>query len=346
MLADTIQETGLAFPDLVPEHEATLRATVHPLVAVANPFDYHTFSWGDEARLTETFTAFARGGFDATVLVIDFPRVDRCDDTDWEAAVNAFDRAMARTGSRGVVAATLAENLPEARAVQLLERGIAPLAGVREALIAIECAAEIGDAWRLPPYAPLLDGACRPTEPELLDEAAAKVRLAEYGVSIPQGASAHSEDEAVAVAASLGGPVALKALGLSHKSERDAVRLGLSGPDEIRDAARDLLSIGEGVLVERFETGILAELIVGLHRDPQLGLLLTVGSGGVFVELAADTFTMLLPATDSDIRRALSGLRCAPILAGWARSQGCRSRCSGCRDTGRRRVRGSKLRPR
>ena len=317
VLSDTIEDTGLTFPDLAPEHAASVRATVHPLVTVANPFDYHTFSWGDEAALTETFTAFARGGFDATILVLDFPRADRCDDTDWEAAVGAFDRATGSAGTRGVIAATLAENLPEERAGQLIERGIAPIAGVREAFTAIECAATIADAWRLPPRAPLIECECVSGEPILLDEAVSKSRLAAFGVAIPAGAVARGEDEAAAVAAALGGAVAVKALGIAHKTEQRAVRLGLREPADIRDAARALLALGNGVLVERFETDVVAELIVGLHRDPQLGLLLTVGSGGVFVELAADGVTMLLPVAEPEVRGALSRLRCAPMLAGW-----------------------------
>ena len=317
VLSDTVEGTGVTFPDLVPEHAGAVRATAHPLVTVANPFDYHTFSWGDEAALTETFTAFARGGFDATMLVLDFPRTDRCDDTDWEAAVNAFEHAVRATGSRGVIAATLGENLPEGRAAQLIGRGIAPIAGVRETFVAIACAAAIGDAWRSPPRDPLLGVECLPAAPVLLDEATAKTRLAGYGVEIPRGAVARTVDEAAAVADSLDGPVVVKALGIAHKTERGAVRLGLRGPDGVRDAARDLLAFGGSVLVERFETGVVAELIVGLHRDPQLGLLLTVGSGGVFVELAADSATLLLPVTESEIRGALSGLRCAPMLAGW-----------------------------
>ena len=317
VLSDTIEDTGLTFPDLVPEHAASVRATVHPLVTVANPFDYHTFSWGDETALTGTFTAFARGGFDSIMLVLDFPRTDRCDNTDWEAAVTAFERAMDSTGSKGVIAATLGENLPEKRATQLIERGIAPLAGVREAFVAIECAATIGDAWRSPPAAPLMERECLSTEPVLLDEATAKARLAEHGIRIPWGEVACSEDEAVRIATSLGAPVAVKALGIAHKTERGAVRLGLSEPGEIRDAARELLGLGNGVLVERFETGVVAELIVGLHRDAQLGLLLTVGSGGVFVELAADAVTMLLPVAEPEVLGTLSRLRCAPVLAGW-----------------------------
>ena len=457
LLADSAEGTGVAFPDPAPEHAAAVGATVHPLVTVANPLDYHTFSWGDEAALTRTFGAFARGGFDATLLVLDFPRTDRCDDTDWWTAAHAFARAMEATGAKGIVAATLGENLSEETAARLMERGIAPLGGVREAFAAIECAAAVGEAWRAPPGVPVIVGECLPGSPHgdqqvrhqagapllaggylpgapvLLDEVASKARLAAFGVAVPPGAVARSEDEAVAVAASLGGPVAVKALGIAHKTEHGAVRLGLRGPGEIREAARELLALGGGIdgggsdngdgdggrgshdgsgsvaggdggnsdsdgggsgggsgsheesgcsdgsgsvrgryamlvetgrgaigpgrrdpggvreavrdlpapgsgggedgsggsdgagsgggggrlLVERFAPDVVAELIVGLHRDPQLGLLLTVGSGGTFVELSADSATLLLPVSEAEISEALSRLRCAPLLEGY-----------------------------
>ena len=414
LLADSAEGTGVAFPDPAPEHAAAVGATVHPLVTVANPLDYHTFSWGDEAALTRTFGAFARGGFDATLLVLDFPRTDRCDDADWWTAAHAFARAMEATGAKGIVAATLGENLSEETAARLMERGIAPLGGVRETFAAIECAATVGKAWRAPPGVPVITGECLPGSshddplarhrsgalliadeclpgsphgdpqdrhqtgapllagehlpgaPVLLDEAASKARLAAFGVAIPPGAVARGEDEAVVVAASLGGPVAVKALGIAHKTEHGAVRLGLRDPGEVREAARELLALGGGIdggdgddgsggsrgrgspsgdggnddsgnddgsggndgmgrgscgtgrlLVERFTPDVVAELIVGLHRDPQLGLLLTVGSGGTFVELAADSATLLLPVSEAEIREALSRLRCAPLLEGY-----------------------------
>ena len=317
VLSDAVEDTALTLPALAPEHAAAVKKTVHPLVAVANPLDYHTFNWGDGPALTGIFTAFARGGFDATMLVLDFPRTDRCDDAEWETTVDAFDRAMRSAGARGVIAATLGENLPEERAVQLARLGIAPLAGVREALAAIECAATVGDAWRAPPRAPVVVHPPPPSEPVLIDEAAAKAWIAEFGVAVPRGSVAHDAHVAAEVAASLGGPVAVKALGIAHKTERDAVRLGLREPAEVREAARELLTLGDAVLVERFEADVVAELIVGLHRDPQLGLLLSVGSGGTLVELVADTVTLLLPAAESEVRAALSRLRCAPILRGW-----------------------------
>ncbi len=317
VLSDTVEGTGVTFPDLEPAHADAVRATVHSLVAVANPFDYHTFNWGNETALTGTFTAFMRAGFDAAMLVLDFPRVDRCDDTDWKVAVNAFVSAVNATGSKGIVTATLGESLPENEAAQLIERGIAPMAGVRETFTATACAAVISTAWRSEREPPLVGKDRLPTEPLLLDEATAKARLAGYGVAVPRGAVARTVDEAAAVARSLDGPVAVKALGIAHKTEQGAVRLGLSKPGEIRSAARSLLAFGSGVLVERFETGVVAELIVGLHRDAQFGVLLTVGSGGILVELAADSVTLLLPVSESGVRGALSQLRCAPLLEGW-----------------------------
>ena len=316
VVADAAENAAAIFPDLAPDHAAAIGATVHPLVTVSNPFDYHTFSWGNEAALIETFTAFARGRFDATLLVLDFPRADRCDDADWQTARDAFATVMGATGSKGIIVATLGENLSEARAAETIARGIAPLAGVREALAAIDCAAAIGVAWCSPAPARILQPGCLPQDPVVLDEAASKALLAAYGVEVPAGGVARDEDAAVRIAESVGGAVAVKVLGIAHKTERRAVRLALREPREIRQATRELLCLGDAVLVERFAPDIVVELLVGLSRDPQLGLLLTVGSGGTLVELLADSVTLLLPVTEGEVRDALAKLRCAPLLEG------------------------------
>ena len=317
VLADAAEDAEAMFPDLAPDHAAAVDATVHPLVTVSNPFDYHTFSWGDEEALIRTFTAFARGRFDATILMLDFPRADRCNDSDWQTTLNAFAAAMDATRSKGIIAAALGENLSEARATEMIARGIAPLAGVREALAAIDSAAAIGAAWRSPAPAQLLESRCSPSQPVVLDEAASKALLAASGVQVPAGGIARDEDAAIAVAESLGGAVAVKALGIAHKTERAAVRLALSEPGEIRQAARELFALGDAVLVERFSPDVVVELLVGLTRDPQLGLLLTIGSGGTLVELFRDSVTLLLPVSETQVRDALSKLRVAPLLDGY-----------------------------
>ena len=44
---------------------------------------------------------------------------------------------------------------------------------------------------------------------------------------------------------------------------------------------------------------------------------LAVGSGGTLVELVADPVTLLLPVAEAEVREAMAGLRCAPMLRGW-----------------------------
>ena len=321
LMADAVADTALTLPPLG-DAAAAVEETVHPLVTVSNPLDYHTFAWGDAAALRRTFSAFAGGPFDIAALVLDLPRADRCDAADWHITLNAFETAMADSAVAGAVIATLPENLPETEAHSLIDHGIAPLGGIGEALAAIDCAAAIGQAWAQPPAPPLLivrqpppsESSCL----EELDEASAKAQMAAFGLAVPLGRSASTVAEAVAIAEQLAAPVAVKALGVAHKTERGAVRFPLECPKAIAAATRDLLPLGNGqVLVERCVDGVVAELIVGVTRDPALGLLLTIGSGGTLVELMQDSATLLLPTTATAIEKAIAGLRCAPLLKGY-----------------------------
>ena len=115
----------------------------------------------------------------------------------------------------------------------------------------------------------------------------------------------------------LGFPVAVKALGLAHKSEKGAVRLALGDRSAVERAARDLLPLGEGLLVERMVEGGVGELVAGVTRDPQFGPVLTLGSGGVLVELLRDSRTLLLPTTPAVIEAALRSLALFPLLDGY-----------------------------
>lgn len=321
LMADAVAETALALPPLG-DAEQAVAATVHPLVAVGNPLDYHTFAWGNEAALRRTFDAFVAGPFDIAALVLDLPRTDRCDDADWQTTLAAWNATLDSVGVPGAVIATLPENLPEADADRLIELGIAPLCGLPEALAAIACAAAIGDGWEQPPAAPLLADcqveAYRANGAIDVDEADAKRRLAEFGLTVPPGDVAATGAEAAAIATSLGGTVAVKALGVAHKTECGALRVGLHGADAVAAAAEEMLPLGNGkVLVERCVDDVVAELIVGVSRDPAFGLLLTVGTGGTLVELLQDSATLLLPATAAAVREAIAGLRGAAMLRGY-----------------------------
>lgn len=306
------------FPPLRQAHHASVKETLGPLVAVANPLDYHTFIWNNEAAMTRTFSAMVSGEFDLNLLVLDFPRTDRCSDSDWWPTVNAFQSALAKSHARGAIVASMAENLPEEHSDELMRRGIVPLQGIDEALDAAEAAAFIGHAWRLPVAAQLapMEGRVGASG-SMADEAEAKSLLAVAGLPVPRGMRARNVDQAVGLAREIGFPVALKALGLAHKSEAGAVRLNLADESETAAAARDLIGLGTELYVERMIDGGVVELIVGIMRDPIFGLVMTIGSGGVLVELLKDTATLLLPVRPGEIEAALRGLKLFPLLDGY-----------------------------
>ncbi|GAB4375903.1 MAG: acetate--CoA ligase family protein [Kiloniellaceae bacterium] len=317
VMADSAVGRRVHYRALTAEQTRTVKATLGPLVTVANPLDYHTFIWANEPAMTATFTAMVGAGFDLNLLVIDFPRGDRCADGDWWATLRAFETALKAHGAKGAVVASLPENISEAQAADLLARSLVPLGGIAEALDAAEAAADIGAAWRreAPPPVALATETAGPAV--TLDEAAAKALLAQHGVAVPAGRRAADAADAVKAAEELGYPVALKALGLAHKTEAGGVYLNLAGADALRSAAKRLAGLGSGLYVERMVEAPLAELIVGITADPPFGLVLTLGSGGVLVELLRDTVTLPLPATRTEIEGALGVLKSAPLLAGF-----------------------------
>ncbi|MGY3034057.1 acyl-CoA synthetase (NDP forming) [Bradyrhizobium sp. USDA 4354] len=314
VMADSADGHLVHFPRLTDQQRAHVKSTLGPLVAVANPLDYHTFIWNNVPAMTETFTAMVSVGFDLNLLVLDFPRPDRCTDSGRSLPRQAFQAALKATNAKGAIVSSLPENMPEEYAADLITKGITPLFGIAEAMEAADAAAFIGSAWRAPqapPIATVAAGAFR-GERVTPDEAEAKRRLIKAGLPVPKGERAGNAIEAVISSTALGFPVALKALGVAHKSEVGAVRLSLGDADSVSAAANDLLGLGAGLYVERMVRDGVAELIVGFTRDPMFGAVMTLGTGGVLVELLRDSVTLLLPATRDDIETALRRLKLYP----------------------------------
>ena len=148
-------------------------------------------------------------------------------------------------------------------------------------------------------------------------EHASKKLLAEYGLDVTRECLVADEAGAVRAANELGYPVALKtAEGALHKTESRGVMLGVADPGAVSAAYRDLAArLGPRVLVqEMIPRGV--ELILGVVRDPQFGPVLTVGSGGIFVEVLKDARVLLPPVSPAAVREALFGLRGAALLRG------------------------------
>jgi acyl-CoA synthetase (NDP forming) len=210
----------------------------------------------------------------------------------------------------------MAENIREEYTEDYNRRGIVSFYGIDEALHATEIAADIGAAWQREPSAPALAVTAVSGPGVTLDEADAKQRLAEFSVPVPAGGRVGSVAAAQQLAASLGYPVVLKALGIAHKTEHNAVRLNLHSAVAVATAAQQLFEHGDELYLESMKPAQ-AELLVGVMRDPKFGLALTIGSGGILVELLQDSCTLLIPASAQQIESALNSLKSAPLLAGY-----------------------------
>ena len=316
IIADSAEKRKVYFPDLDEAHKMKLHAALGPLVAIANPLDYHTYSWGNREVMEATYSAMTEIGFDMNYLILDFPHPARCDDWEWHIAVDAFEAALQNNNAKGAFVVGMAENIPEDYTNNYSERGIVSFYGIDEALQATEIAADIGIAWKQELSNPVMQLAATGDGRTTLDEASAKQGLSEFGVPVPAGARVDSVAGAVELAARLGYPVVLKALGIAHKTEHDAVRLNLATAQAIEQAATELFKLSDQLYLEAMQPALL-ELIVGVTRDPQFGLVLTIGSGGILVELLKDAKTLLIPAPADEIEATVRSLRSAPLLNGY-----------------------------
>lgn len=306
LVADLAAPFGVDFPAPSQAQRDRLGDILGPIVAIANPLDYHTFIWGDGPRTTDVFTTML-AGYDAGIFIIDPPRPDRCDPSSFQPALDAIVAAAQATGKPAFPVSSLPENFDEDRAIAMMGNNVVPMMGLETALAAIRAAQTGGNrgGWR-----PL--AARTPRAAEMRDEAASKALLAQAGVAVPRSVTAATMAELVQAAGGLTAPLALKGLGFAHKTEAGAVRLGLVSLQGQAD-----MPGATGYLAEEMVTGVVAELLIGVRRDPVYGATVTLGFGGVTTELLADTVTLVLPVTADDIGAALRRLRLWPLLDGY-----------------------------
>ncbi|MCL4302720.1 MAG: acetate--CoA ligase family protein [Anaerolineae bacterium] len=150
-----------------------------------------------------------------------------------------------------------------------------------------------------------------------LDEFTSKEILRAYGLATPAETVVTSLAEAIHAAEVIGYPVAVKtAAGQLHKSDRGGVRLNVKDAAALTESYLDFeVRFGPRVLIQQMvPAGV--ELLLGLVNDAQFGPMLTLGMGGIWVEVLRDHRWLLLPATPAAMREALLSLRGAALLTG------------------------------
>jgi acetyltransferase len=162
-----------------------------------------------------------------------------------------------------------------------------------------------------------------------LTEIEAKDVLAAYGIPVVATSMVESPDEAARVAASIGGPVALKILSpdIIHKSDVGGVMLGLADPWTVHEAARTMLGNVrtarpqariEGLTVQPMaDTRGAYELIAGIAEDALFGPVILFGQGGVAVEVVRDQALALPPLNLHLAHEQMRGTRIFRLLQGY-----------------------------
>lgn len=323
LVADAADALGLEMPELSKASHEGLFQVLGPKVPLSNPLDYHTYIWGDLEKLTDCFTTMLGNAYACTALVIDYPTPADADTTGWEIAEQALAAAVKKTGQRSVIVSTLPETMTESARERIRAAGMTPMQGVEDCLYAIRQAARIGAAQgRLPDIQPVMKFGKLEGEPHMLDEHESKASIRKSGVHIPAGFLC-TANETVAAAEKLGYPVVLKAVSseLAHKTEVGAVKLNLHSAAEVEAETQAMAKNFDRFLVEEMVHPVVAELIVGVSRDPSFGLTLLVGAGGTLVELVRDTASLLLPVTRDEIATAIRQLKVSKLIESWRGAQ-------------------------
>ena len=312
LVADLSEKTALQFEPFSIEQHARISSTLTELVTVGNPFDYHTFMWGDRVATANTFTQVMDGPQDATLLILDTPPRDDQDSQTWVIAAQSLGDAALATNKRGVIVATLPECTTDAIRVAAKDANLVVLQGLHEALVALNAAAWLADNQAGDPPAQVVTA----LKTKLIDEADAKLMLQKNGVNVPNGVRCPRSDIAD-MANKIGFPITLKGLGLAHKSEVGAVKVGLQNKQELDSALAMMPGEINEFLVEQTVVDVVAEILVSIRRDAPVGWLITLGAGGVYTELWRDTTFLLAPVDDDQILGSLAKLRIAPLLNGF-----------------------------
>lgn len=324
--ADRAADAGVKLPSLSPATLARLTAALPNFGTPHNPLDVTGGALLDPSLLEKSLDAMtAEPEFAAVVAVLDV------------AATPADDSKLLRQLLAGVAAAQrraerpsllishtvrpfseLSEEILDTTGCNYLPCGVEH--GIRAVARAIEWS-KLAREVRTSASVPSVVGARPTSERQVLEY------LRDRDVPVVPAKVVNSANEAVSHARVLGSAVALKIVSpdIPHKTEVGGVMLDVAGDDNVAAAYEKILASARKALPQARIEGISVapmrdagvELFVGTMRDPQWGPVITVGLGGVWVEVLRDTSLRLLPIAADDVLAMLDELRGKALLNGF-----------------------------
>lgn len=329
-VADLATEAGLRLPVLSEAKQAELHQWIPEYLNVANPVDNGGHPVGDERgrKIIDAILDDPEVGVLVCPITGPFPPLSDRLVRDLVDAAEQTDKLVC------VVWGSPVGTEPAYREVLLGSSRVATFRTVGNCLTAVR--AHLAHHRFTTGYRSPFDDAPRTPSPsyrkaqalmrpgEQLSEHAAKQLLRAYGIRVPREQLVTSAAAAVRAAGLVGYPVVMKASGarIAHKTELGLVKIGLTSASQVRDAYRELTDIAryedvplDGVLVcQMVEHGV--EMVVGITHDDLFGPTVTVGLGGVLVEVLRDTAVGVPPFGEEQARHMLAGLRGRALLDG------------------------------
>ncbi|MHB9851878.1 acetate--CoA ligase family protein [Streptomyces krungchingensis] len=328
--ADLASEAGLALPTLSEEKQAELHQWIPDYLNVANPVDNGGHPVGDwrGRKIIDAILADPSVGVLICPITGPFPPMSDRLARDLVDAAEQTDKLVCVVwGSPVGTEAAYRETLLGSSRVATFRTFANCITAVRAHLdhhrFVSTYRSPFDEAPRTPsPSFRKAQALMRPGQQ--LSEHAAKQLLRAYGIRVPREQLVTSAAAAVRAASLVGYPVVMKASGaqIAHKTELGLVKVGLTSASQVRDAYRELTDIAryegitlDGVLVcQMVERGV--EMVVGVTHDPLFGPTVTVGLGGVLVEVLRDTAVRVPPFGEDQARAMLSELRGRALLDG------------------------------
>ena len=335
--ADAASRNGLELPELPQETVDKIKAVVNRDLSIANPIDTTAGATADEFEAILKIVA-ADDSNDAVLAIFVPPFLQTAEDMDrtvkhvapvfWKHKKPILSCFL---GSRGFKE-------------QLLYKGrsVPNFSFPEEAIGALSRAIEYAEMRRKPrSIIPRLRGIKREKAQKLIQDvmtrtverpfwlAAEEINelLECYGINVAGTRVAKTMDEAVAAAAVVGFPVAVKLASstITHKTDIGGVVINVNSESEVMAAysdikarltAQDRQHEMEGVIVQRMVTGGI-ETIVGVTHDPSFGPLMMFGSGGIYAEMLKDVTLKLHPLTSADASEMIRSVKMAKMFDGF-----------------------------
>ncbi|MCK1589094.1 acetate--CoA ligase family protein [Bradyrhizobium sp. 169] len=348
MVSDLAETCGVELPPLPNAVKTQLDAVIPEFGSVGNSLDLTTQSYYQTHILDESLVALATSGaYDVVVWGSSWPAPIDMRSAVGQALTRAADSAQevvfpmlttagghvhatplyAGSDRQSAVLKSEFEGMPLLHGMGAGLKALSRLIGYAEFLRTRKPSNRLSGQWgqRSARYAEAVTK-LRAVEGGTLTEREGKSLLALYGIPVTREALATRPEEATRIAEDLGFPVAMKveAAEIVHKTDVGGVVLKIASADEAAAAFGRIVTCVRthrpeagiaGVLVQEMaKTGI--EVMLGATFDPQFGLVIAVGLGGIWVEALKD-ICVLLPTFDAaDVQEAIGQLRAASVLRG------------------------------